>query len=153
MSEAILVDANLEQATLVETNLTNADLSGCRVYGMSAWDLTLEGIKQDDLVITRHGEPGITVDNMEVAQFIYILLKNGKIRDVIDTIGKKVVLILGRFKAERKSILDALRLELCKYNYLPILLDFGKTGQQGLYGDGLDPRSLVAVHHRRPYGP
>ena len=62
---------------------------------MSAWDLNLEGATQKDLVIT--DEPEITVDNLEVAQFIYLLLNNERIRHVIDTITSKVVLILGRF--------------------------------------------------------
>jgi len=39
-------------------------------------------------------EPRITIDNIEVAQFIYLLLHNEKIRDVIDTITSKAVLIL-----------------------------------------------------------
>lgn len=54
----------------------------------------------------------ITVDNLEVAQFIYLLLNNEKIRQVIDTITSKVVLILGRFTDERKSVIDAIREEL-----------------------------------------
>ena len=37
--------------------------------------------------------PRFTVDNIEVAQFIYLLLHNQKIRDVIDTITSKTVLI------------------------------------------------------------
>ena len=37
-----------------------------------------------------------------------------KIREVIDTITSKVVLILGRFTGERKAVLDALRDELRK---------------------------------------
>ena len=69
-------------------------------------------------------EPEITVDNIEVAQFIYLMLHNQKIRDVIDTITSKAVLILGRFTDERKAVLDALREELRKRNYLPILFDF-----------------------------
>jgi hypothetical protein len=36
----------------------------------------------------------------------------------------KAVLILGRFTDERKAVLDALREELRKRNYLPILFDF-----------------------------
>src|SRR5262249_20730860 len=36
----------------------------------------------------------------------------------------KAVLILGRFTKERKAVLDALREELRKRNYLPILFDF-----------------------------
>jgi hypothetical protein len=51
--------------------------------------------KQQYLVVTSYGEPEITVDNIEVAQFVYLLLHNEKIRDVIDTIGKKGVLLLG----------------------------------------------------------
>jgi hypothetical protein len=35
------------------------------------------------LVITPKDEPEITVDNIEIAQFVYLLLHNQKIRDVI----------------------------------------------------------------------
>src|SRR5215471_2800752 len=52
------------------------------------------------------------------------MLNNQKVRDVIDTITSKVVLILGRFTDERKAVLDALRDELRKRNYLPVLFDF-----------------------------
>ena len=76
------------------------------------------------MVITSKNEPTITVDNIEVAQFIYLMLNNEKVRDVIDTITSKAVLILGRFTDERKAVLDALRSELRKRNYLPILFDF-----------------------------
>jgi hypothetical protein len=89
-------------------------------------DVRLEGAIQDNLEITLDNQPTITVDNLEVAQFIYLLLNNQKIRDVIDTIATKAVLILGRFTSERKVILDALREELRKCNYLPILFDFEK---------------------------
>jgi hypothetical protein len=84
----------------------------------------LERTKQQSLVITSWNEPDITVDNIEVAQFVYLLLHNQKIRDVIDTITSKVVLILGRFTAERKAVLDALRDEVRERDYLPILFDF-----------------------------
>ena len=121
---ADLRGASLEAASPVDTDLTGADLTGCRIYGVSAWGLKLERTKQQNLVITRAGEPEITVDNIEVAQFVYLMLNNQKIRDVIDTITSKAVLILGRFTDERKAVLDALREELRKRNYLPILFDF-----------------------------
>jgi hypothetical protein len=76
------------------------------------------------VVITHANEPEITVDNIEVAQFIYLLLHNEKVRDVIDTITSKAVLILGRFTNEHKEVLDALREELRNRNLLPILFDF-----------------------------
>ena len=127
LSEADLVGANLSYAILVDVDVTNADITGCRIYGVSAWGLKLsEETKQQDLIITRWNQPEITVDNIEVAQFIYLLLYNQKIRHVIDTITSKVVLILGRFTDERKAVLDALRDELRKRDYLPVLFDFDK---------------------------
>jgi uncharacterized protein YjbI with pentapeptide repeats len=124
LSGANLSEANLQHAVLVRTNLTNANLAGCRIYGISTWDLKLEGAKQENLIITDHDQAEITVDNIEVAQFIYLLLHNEKIRHVIDTITSKAVLILGRFTPERKAILDALRDELRQRNRTPIVFDF-----------------------------
>ena len=103
-----------------------ADLTGCRVYGMSAWDLYLEGATQTNLIITKNGQPEITVDNLEVAQFIYLLLHNEKIRDVIDTIGKKGVLLLGRFTGGRLAVLERLRDELRRRGFLPMVFNFDK---------------------------
>jgi uncharacterized protein YjbI with pentapeptide repeats len=127
LSGANLTGSNLQRAILIETDLTDADLTGCRVFGISAWGVILgERTKQQNLVITPPFEPTVTVDNIEIAQFIYLMLNNQKVRDVIDTITSKAVLILGRFTKERKAVLDALREELRKRNYLPILFDFEK---------------------------
>jgi hypothetical protein len=78
------------------------------------------------LIITDRGEPEITVDNIEVAQFVYLLLHNEKIRDVIDTVGRKGVLLLGRFAEGRIEVLNRLREELRKRGYLPIVFNFDK---------------------------
>jgi hypothetical protein len=59
------------------------------------------------------------------------MLNNQKIRDVIDTITSKAVLILGRFTDDRKAVLDALREELRNRDYLPILFDFEKPRSSG----------------------
>lgn len=126
LSYANLTQADLRRSSFVDTNLSHANLTNCSVYGISAWNVQTEGAIQDDLVITRRDEPLITVDNLEVAQFIYLLLNNQKIRQVINTVTSKVVLILGRFTPDRKAILDALRDELRKHNYLPVLFDFEK---------------------------
>lgn len=127
LNGANLNEANVMNAILVGTNLENANLTGCQIYGISVWNLKINReTKQPDLIITHPDEPIITVDNLEVAQFIYLLLHNERIRQIIDTITSKVVLILGRFTAERKMILDALRDELRKKNYSPVLFDFEK---------------------------
>ena len=74
------------------------------------------------------------MDNLEVAQFIYLMLNNQKIRDVIDTITSKAVLILGRFTEKRKAVLNAIQDELRHRNYLPILFDFEKPASKDLTG-------------------
>jgi len=131
LSDAKLLNASIERASLVETNLKKADLTNCRIYGISVWNVKLDkATVQSDLVITKKEEPIITVDNLEVAQFIYLLLNNQKIRRVIDTITSKVVLILGRFTPKRKAILDAIRNELRKHDYLPVLFDFEKPSSR-----------------------
>jgi hypothetical protein len=99
-------------------------LKDCRIYGVSAWDVQLAGAVQLNLIITPEDQSTITVDNLKIAQFIYLLLNNEEIREVIDTITSKVVLILGRFTLERKAILDAIKDALRKQGYLPVLLDF-----------------------------
>ena len=107
-------------------DLTDANLTGCHAYGVSAWGLKLsDETSQRNLIITKYDEPQIT--DIEVAQFIYLMLNNQKIRRVIDTITSKAVLILGRFTDQRKVVLDALRDELRKRDYLPILFDFEKS--------------------------
>jgi hypothetical protein len=131
-SWAKLGGADLTCAGLIETDFSGADLTDCRIYGVSAWRLKLEGVKQENLVITPADEPTVTVDNIEVAQFVYLLLNNQKIRDVIDTITSKAVLILGRFTDERKAVLDALREELRKRDYLPILFDFSVPARRDI---------------------
>lgn len=134
MSKASLYKSNLEKATLfdtrllytrmIQTNLKESNITGCKIYGISVWDVEIEDAIQHNLSITKDAKDVITVDNLYVAQFIYLLLNNSKIRDIIDTITSKVVLILGRFTKERKAILDFIRKKLREKNYLPILFDF-----------------------------
>ena len=137
LSEANLKGANLQFAKFADTYLKGANLSDSFVYGISAWNLFLENTIQSNLTITyqhrtpwvmeyKTPEPVITVDDIEIAQFLYLMLNNKKIRRIIDTITSKVVLILGRFTPNRKSVLDAMREELRKFDFLPIVFDFDK---------------------------
>jgi len=123
---ANLERASLTQTSLVETNVEQAIFTGCSIYGLSAWNIQGTPKDQRNLIITHEDEPAVMVDDLEVAQFIYLLLNNTKIRNVIDTIGSKGVLILGRFTAERKQVLDAIRNELRRLGYLPMVFDFDR---------------------------
>ena len=128
LHHADLRGASLQRSMLVRTSLEYADMTGAAIYGISAWSLRLENTIQSNLVITDTdaGEPTITVDNLEAAQFIHLLLNNPKIRDIIDSITGKIVLILGRFTSDRKMVLDAIRDALRHHDYLPVVFDFEK---------------------------
>jgi len=130
LSRANLSRANLNSSILVGTNLSSSTLTGCHIYGTSAWDVQLDKAEQLNLTITPEDQPTITVDNLKIAQFIYLLLNNAEIRDVINTLTTKAVLILGRFTPERKAVLDALRQALRTHGYLPILFDFEKPSSR-----------------------
>ena len=127
LRQADLREAHLTRASLVRTILVDANLTNCRVFGISAWGVELsEGTKQQGLIITHVDEPAVTVDDIEVAQFVYLLLHNEKIRRVIDTVGRKGVLLLGRFTEGRVAVLERLREELRKRGYVPIVFNFNK---------------------------
>jgi uncharacterized protein YjbI with pentapeptide repeats len=124
IENARLQEANLELANLVEASVEGADVTNCRAYGVSAWGLLGETLPGMGLVITRRDEPVVTTDSLRVAQFVHLLLSDSGIREVIDTVTSKVVLILGRFTKERKFVLDALRRELRRHDLTPVLFDF-----------------------------
>ena len=135
--QANLMDADLGGANLGSTDLSGANfirtiidkarISGSSIYGINVWDIKGEFDEQEDLVVTPEHAPIITVDNIKVAQFIYLILNNHEIREVINTLTSKSVLILGRFAlSERKTILDAMRNKLREYDLLPIVFDFDR---------------------------
>ena len=127
-----LESTDLKYSSLVGTNLSGTTLSESNVYGVSVWSTIGEPKAQNNLIASHHSEPTITVDNLQVAQFIHLLLENREVRQIIDTITSKVVLILGRFTPERKPILDVIRVELRKRNYLPVLFDFDKPSNRDI---------------------
>lgn len=129
LGNASLIRANLTQtdlrhAQLVSADLSNGILTGSLVFGVAVWGATLDGAEQRNLVISNYDEPTITADNLELAQFIHTIFDNRKIRDFISTTTSKAVLILGRFSKERKAVLEAIREELRRRGYLPVLFDF-----------------------------
>lgn len=136
LKNADLTEANLECAHFVETNVDQATLTGCTVYGISSWDLKGSPKDQAGLIVsTRFKEVVLTVDDLQMAQFIHLLIKNENVRNIIDTVTSKVVLILGRFSDERKEVLDAIRNELRnKQNFTPILFDFEKPKSKDIIG-------------------
>lgn len=132
LKDANLSEADLSSAVLVNTNFESANLSGARIFGASVWGCNLKGATQTDLIISPETEPTVTSDSLEVAQFLYLIMNNEAIRDVVDVVTSKAVLILGRFTPERKEVLERIREELRHKNLLPILFDFDKPASRDI---------------------
>lgn len=132
---AILRNTNFKGAILERTNLVGCDIEGAIfddacVYGISAWDVKGEPLSSKNLVVTPNGQAQITTDNIKIAQFLYLLTHNPDIRDALDTVTQKVVLLLGRFSPERKAILDSLRDSLRDMDLVPVMFDFARVDNQ-----------------------
>jgi hypothetical protein len=135
---AWLTGANLQGVQLARTNLTGAHLRTCRVYGLSAWDLTLDGADQGDLRIHyeelvggQRIERHATVDGIDVASFMYFTLNNGNIARIIEATTTQWVLLLGRFTVH-KEVLDELAKAVKLRNCIPIVFDFERARQRDL---------------------
>jgi uncharacterized protein YjbI with pentapeptide repeats len=130
LSGANLSGANLEYSRMVDTNLEQAVLADCYIFGSSAWNLIGNPLTQANLIITRRWNnpqgPIITVDDLEVGQFIYLLLNHKKLRNVLDSVTERGVLILGRFGDGGHEILQVIASKLREMKYLPIIFDFDK---------------------------
>jgi uncharacterized protein YjbI with pentapeptide repeats len=127
LQRADLQNSILRHASLAETDVQGANLNGAEVYGAGIWGLKGEPANQSGLIIQATFEsPPLTVDDLDTAQFLFILLDNLKIAEVIDTAASRTVLILGRFTPARKRVLEAIKERLLTRNFVPVLFDFAK---------------------------
>lgn len=129
LKNSVIRSTDLSYCLFIKTDLIKTKIVNSKVYGISVWDITTnKNTIMKNLIINK--DPLITVDDIEIAQFIYSLLNNEKIRNVIDTMRTKGVLILGSFSNDKKNkitpkkVLDKIKEELLKKNYVPIVFDF-----------------------------
>jgi uncharacterized protein YjbI with pentapeptide repeats len=125
-SNADLSGASLRRAQLIKTRFNRAILADCSIFGVSAWGVELDQADQRNLIITDNDEPIITVDDLEVAQFIYLLLNHKKLRIAINSVTERGVLLLGRFGDGGLEVLQLVAAKLRQMNYLPIIFDFDR---------------------------
>src|SRR5262249_22708430 len=95
LSRADLRGADLSEALCVDTVFVEATLSSCRVHGITTRHVDLDGAVQEALCITPYEQPVVTVDQLEVAQFISLLLNRQPIREVVRALTTRFVLIVG----------------------------------------------------------
>ena len=130
LSRANLQGASLRYTILVEADLSGADLTGCAIYGVSAWNTRLDGAIQEHLALSRspalaHSgpEPALTVDNLEAAQFLYLLAQNAYTSAIHSSLTRHIILICGQFTSERKAAYQTILPDLWERNYVPVFVD------------------------------
>ena len=127
------IDCFLNGSNISRSNLNNPEIKNSTIYGISAWDISTEDSLQENLTITNaYHDSVLSVDDIEIANFIYLISNNNKISNAIDNISTKVVLILGRFTEERLKTLNEIKSILKKKNYVPVIFDFDKPTKRDL---------------------
>lgn len=133
-SRCNLREVDFTHSSLISSDFSGADLTGSRVFGVSAWDLKLEGANQSQLTVAADKGPEVIVDDLEIAQFIYVLLNYRKLKSVFNNVTERGVLLLGRFKDGGLDVLHAIadRLRSHDQKYLPIIFDFERPKDRDL---------------------
>lgn len=137
---ARFVDANLTSANLDNAQLQHARFIGCKISGATLISARIDEttiqkqlrvIPDVDASIERVDVTGsivdlrtIVTDSMESAVFINLISNSRKFRLVIDAMSKNVVLLLGNFSRQRKSVLTQAAEKLKSLGYIPVIYDF-----------------------------
>jgi hypothetical protein len=136
-----LTGANLQGTQLARTNFRGAKLTGCTIYGLSAWNLRVERATQGNMKILYRApradgnceQDEFTVHDIELAQLVFLLFDNTRINNLFEQLTSKAVVILNRFEPEeRKPVIEQLRRALRKHGLLPIVFDFKRPPARDL---------------------
>jgi|GEM_PF-1337224 len=152
-NKTILTGANFDGATFVNCNLNRVNLVGASfrvreisetvIYGIAAWDLqTSDDMKQSKLVIEKtyelysdliqQGKVPMMVDDIELAQFVYYLSNHKKMRDAINILNDRGVLLLGRFQNGGLERLYCMREWFQRKGYMAMIFDFARPDNLSL---------------------
>lgn len=93
-------------------------------------DTEIPGILETTAYLDWHTETVETIADAILAKLDKLPPSSEEILGMISTLTSSMVLILGRYTPERKVVLDAVKNELSKYNYTPILFDFEKPSSR-----------------------
>lgn len=140
---ASFINCNLNRVNLAEADFQVREISDTVIYGLSAWDLTVgEDTKQSNLVIEKsyelysdlvgHGIVPLTVDDIEIAQFVYYLSNHKKLRNTLNVLNEKGVLLLGGFRDGGLERLYRLRDWFRQRGYTAMIFDFARPDNLSL---------------------
>ncbi|HKB13115.1 MAG TPA: pentapeptide repeat-containing protein [Vicinamibacterales bacterium] len=120
---AKLQGASLAGTQIVDCSFDGANLTGARVFGVTPWNVDLAGATQRDLVITPAGAARVTVDDLELAQFVHLMLDNRNLRRMIDTMTARAALVVGAFGTVRADRLAVLQQAIRARGCVPLTID------------------------------
>jgi hypothetical protein len=124
--------ADLRYASMVETDLRGAVLRDVQVFGISAWRTKTDVDTRQDLMVGSGAgtEIPLRAHDLQTAQLLNLMLQGDGVRQVLDSVTSKLVLVLGSFSPDEKSVLDALRRELLGRGYLAVTFDFERPSSR-----------------------
>jgi len=137
LTRADFTEANLMYVSMPLAHVEGAKFRGAHVFGISAWSLVGEPADQRRMVVFSPRDLALapqaklerrihptTVDDLETAQFLHLLMDNPRIARALAEINDRAILLLGRFTAQRKLVLDRLKALLQRADFVPLLFDF-----------------------------
>lgn len=141
--QATFINCNLNRVNLVEADFRVREITETVVYGISAWDLqTSDEMRQSKLVIEKtyefysdlidNGVVPMMVDDIELAQFVYYLSNHKKMRDTLNVLNEKGVLLLGSFRGGGLERLYGLREWFHARGYMAMIFDFARPDNLSL---------------------
>jgi len=141
--DAAFVNCNLNRVNLVGATFCVREIVDTAVYGLSAWDLhTCEEMRQSNLVIEKtydfysdlieQGKVPLTVDDIELAQFVYYLTNHKKMRDTLNILNDRGVLLLGQFRDGGLQRLYSIREWFQRSGYMAMIFDFARPDNLSL---------------------
>lgn len=125
LRRADFTQAILRHVSLVEGKVEGARFLGAQIYGIAAWELEGEPATTTGMVIQADKDrPKLLVDDLDTAQFVFMLSRNATLKRMLDKTSSRTVLLLGRFTGRGAAAIDALREAVRKAGLLPIVFDF-----------------------------
>lgn len=140
---ATFINCNLNRVNLVEANFRVQEITETVVYGISAWDITTsDEMRQSKLVIEKtydlysdlidQGKVPMMVDDIELAQFVYYLSNHKKMRDTLNILNDRGVLLLGGFRDGGLERLYSMREWFQDSGYMAMIFDFARPDNLSL---------------------
>jgi len=127
LTGAKLIQADMTAVSLVGTRIQDAELDSCWVQGVSCWNLDGTPKRQNRLLITPRNEIPVWVGDLEVAQFLSLVLFGKRENRLFrDRACSRLALVAGRFRGNRQPVADAIQQALDSVGLTAVFVEVEK---------------------------